>query len=380
MALPGVFYKAARDEPLLGYSPRHWKIMTSLEIVRRRPEHDAELFDLYAEVFGDGNLERSRRRYNWQYFENPNTPDGPVIWMAREGDTLLGQMATMPFPMWWGDREVRASAGNDYFVRKTAQGRGIGIALSNRWADEVDVALALGLTPSSYPLFKKLFTDVGPVPSYIKVLDPSAVARRKWGALAGAVAGPLLGLGLTLMTRSPGQTADVEVRPLEHFTDEYDDLWLRARASYATCVRRDARYLRWKYLACPFRNYRVLEARKSGTLSGYAVLRDEGDPDFRRGVLADLFADTRDPATHDALLAAAIADFSAMGMVRIEVYCLNTRLGAALRRHGFRSGTTGVQYCVAYRGIPEGASGGVQVLSEVPNWNLFIGDGDLDRA
>ena len=34
------------------------------------------------------------------------------------------------------------SAGNDYFVRKSAQGRGIGIALSNRWADEVDVALA----------------------------------------------------------------------------------------------------------------------------------------------------------------------------------------------------------------------------------------------
>jgi GNAT superfamily N-acetyltransferase len=163
--------------------------MTSLEIVRRRPEHDPELFALYAEVFGDGNLERSRRRYDWQYFENPNTPDdGPVIWMAREGDNLLGQMATMPFPMWWGDREVRASAGNDYFVRKSAQGRGIGIALSNRWADEVDVALALGLTPSSYPLFRKIFTDVGPVPSYLKILDASAVVRRKWGAFAGSVA------------------------------------------------------------------------------------------------------------------------------------------------------------------------------------------------
>jgi GNAT superfamily N-acetyltransferase len=355
--------------------------MTSLEIVRRRPEHDPELFALYAEVFGDGNLERSRRRYEWQYFENPNTPsDGPVIWTAREGDTLLGQMATMPLPMWWGDREVRASAGNDYFVRKSAQGRGIGIALSNRWADEDDVALALGLTPSSYPLFRKLFTDVGPVPSYLKILDATAVAKKKWGTVAGAVAGPLLGLGLSLISRSPGQAKDVEVQPVEAFSDEYDDLWLKARASFATCVRRDARYLRWKFLACPFRAYRVLEARKSGALSGYAVLRDEGDAAFTRGVIADLFCDTTDIATQDALIAAAISDFSTKRRVRIEVYCFNQRLARAFRRHGFGPGTTAVQYCIAYRGTPDGKAGTRTVLDQLDNWNLFIGDGDLDRA
>jgi GNAT superfamily N-acetyltransferase len=355
--------------------------MTSLEIVRRRPEHDPELFALYAEVFGDGNLERSRRRYLWQYFENPNTPeDGPVIWMAREGDTLLGQMATMPFQMWWGDREVRASAGNDYFVRKSAQGRGIGIALSNRWADEVDVALALGLTPSSYPLFRKIFTDVGPVPSFLKILDSTAVARRKLGFLAGSVAGPILGLGLNLLSRNTVQTGDADVRPVGVFSDEYDDLWLRARASYASCVRRDARYLRWKYLACPFREYRVLEARKGGTLSGYAVIRDEGDSAFRRGVIADLFSDTTDLATQDALLAASLAEFAARGLVRAEAYCFNQRLAEAFRRHGFRSGTTAVQYCVAYRGTPDGQGGPKTVLENLANWNLFLGDGDLDRA
>ena len=355
--------------------------MTSLEIVRRRPEHDRELFELYAEVFGDGNLERSRKRYDWQYFDNPNTPeDGPVIWMAREGDTLLGQMATMPFPMWWGNREVTASAGNDYFVRKSAQGRGIGIALSNRWADEVDVALALGLTPSSYPLFRKIFTDVGPVPSFLKILDSTAVARRKLGALAGTVAGPLLGLGLTLLSRTPVGTGAVDVRPVETFSDEYDELWLQARTSYVSCVRRDARYLRWKYLACPFREYRVLEARRASTLSGYAVVRDEGVPAFRRGVIADLFCDTSDVDTQDALLAACTEKFAGMGLVRAEAYCFNRRLGAAFRRHGFRSGTTAVQYCVACRGTPDGQGGPKAVLDDLFNWNLFLGDGDLDRA
>ena len=355
--------------------------MTSLEIVRRQKEHDPELFALYAEVFGAGNLERSRRRYDWQYFENPNTPeDGPVIWMAREGDQLLGQMATMPFPMWWGDREVRASAGMDYFVRKSGQGRGIGIALSNRWADEVDVALALGLTPSSYPLFKKIFTDVGPVPAFVKILDATAVAKKKWGAVAGAIAGPAIGLGLNLFFPRSHYRADTEVREVATFSDEYDDLWLRVRASFTTCVRRDARYLRWKYLACPFRTYRVLEARRSGTLTGFAVLREEGEAGFRRGVIADLFCDTSDSDTQDALLAASVADFSTKRLVRIEVYCVNATFARALRRHGFRSGTTGVQYCIAYRGTPDGTGGPKTVLDDLANWNLYIGDGDLDRA
>ena len=354
--------------------------MTSLEIVRRRPEHDAELFSLYAEVFGDGNLERSRRRFDWQYFENPNTrEDGPVIWMAREGEALLGQMATMRFPMWWGDREVRASAGNDYFVRKSARGRGIGIALSNRWADEVDVALALGLTPSSYPLFKKLFTDVGPVPSYLKILDATAVARKKWGRV-GALAGPALGLGLAVFSAGPARSDAVEVGQVEAISDEYDDLWLRARASFTTAVRRDARYLRWKYLACPFRQYRVLEARRAGSLTGYVVVRGEGESAFRRGVIADLFCDTTDLGTQDALLAAALDDFRKQAWVRAEAYCFNARLGAALKRHGFRSGTTAVQYCVAYRGTPDGTGGSRAVIADTANWNLFLGDGDLDRA
>ena len=67
-------------------------------------------------------------------------------------------------------------------------------------------------------------------------------------------------------------------------------------------------------------------------------------------------------------------------MARIEVYCFNARLAAALRRHGFRSGATAVQYCVAFRGTPDAHGVTRPVLDAVKNWNLYIGDGDLDRA
>ena len=45
-----------------------------------------------------------------------------------------------------GDREVRASAGMDYFVRKDAQGRGLGIALSDmRHAPDPRILVEVGL-------------------------------------------------------------------------------------------------------------------------------------------------------------------------------------------------------------------------------------------
>lgn len=347
----------------------------SWRIIRRRPEHDSHLFALFADAFGTQQLERSRARWRWQYLDNPHTPDdGPVIWVAVENGRPLGQMATMPFPMWWGDREVRASAGMDCFVSQDAQRSGVGTALAEAWADHVDVALALGLTVASYPMLRKIFTEVGPVPSYLKPLDATAVARRRWGAIAGTVAGPLIGVGLSLFSRRTRPVAGLDVRAVSSLTDEYDDLWVRARASFATAVRRDVRYLTWKYLNCPFHAYRILEARVRGTLSGYAVVRREGDESFPRGVIADLFCDASDVATQDALIEQSLDDFRAQGFARAETYCLNARLGAAFRRHGFRAGRTAIQYCVACRHASPAP------LARLADWSLVLGDGDLDRA
>ena len=351
------------------------KSASAPRIIRRRPEHDDEIFALYAEVFGAAMLERSRARWQWQYFDNPNLgPDGPVIWMAMDDDQLLGQMATMPFPMWWGDREVRASAGMDYFVRKGAQGRGLGIALSEAWADHVDVALALGLTPSSYPLFKKIFTDVGPVPAFLKPLDAKAIARRRWGRVAGSVAGPVIGAGLAMMSKRVPSGEGIEILEVKAFSGEYDELWERARASYVAVVRRDARYLDWKYLRCPFRRYRVLEARTRGMLTGFVVTRTEGEASFTRGVIADLFSAADDAATQNALIDAATSSFKHEKLVRAEVYTQHAGLGDRFRQQGFRPGRTGIQYCVAYRHASPAP------VAKSNQFFLMLGDGDLDRA
>jgi GNAT superfamily N-acetyltransferase len=346
-----------------------------VEVVQRRREHDEEMFRLYAQIHGEEATAASRRRWKWQYLDNPLTPaDGPVIWMAKEGERLLGQMATMPVRLWFGGREVKASWGNDYFVRIDAQGRGFGMLVTKAWAEHEEVALALGLTPSSYPLFKKVgFVDVGPVPLFQKVVGPAQTARRRLGPALGRLGAPLLAAALRLrFGREPAPPGDVEVRPITGFSSEYDRLWERARASYAMCARRDAAYLNWKYFG-GHKSYEAFEARRGGELVGYAVTREEDYRGLRIGWIVDLFSDTRDRGAKDALLAHALAAFRGHGVGRAQAYSLNRPLAEDLARFGFFPARSVCQFCVMSRVDPNGAFAGVG------GWNLMFGDGDLDR-
>lgn len=350
--------------------------MGAVAVERRAAADHEDLFRLYAEVFGPGLTENSRSRWLWQYRDNPATPpEGPEIWVARDGATLLGQYASMPVRLWWGGREVRASWGMDVFVREQARGRGVGAALFTAWSDNVDVALGLGLTPSSYGLFKKLrYTDVGPVPFFRKILDPRAVASRRLGAALGTLAAPFLGLGLRLWApERRGAAEGIETRAVSVFDDAYDRLWEKARASYAMCVRRDAAYLRWKYLSAPHRRYEIREARRGGELVGYAVSRHEEYRGLRLGWILDVFADAADRGAKQALIASILDSFRAAGVARAQAFSMNAALAGDLVALGFLPGASPMQFCVRSRSEDNGA------LRDVDRWHVVFGDSDMDR-
>jgi GNAT superfamily N-acetyltransferase len=350
--------------------------MAAVAVERRAAADDDTLFALYADVFGAEPTESSRRRWLWQYRENPATPaEGPEIWVARDGERLLGQYASMPVRLWWGDREVGASWGMDVFVTKEARGRGVGAVLFTAWSDHVEVALGLGLTPSSYGLFRKLrYDDVGPVPFFRRVLDAQAVAARRLGPALGALAAPFLRLGLALAARERrGGAQGIEVRRVTEFGSEYDALWEEARSSYAMCVRRDAAYLRWKYLALPHRRYAVHEARRGGQLTGFAISRHEEYHGLRLGWILDVFAAADDHATKRALLGDTLDGFRAAGVARAQAFAMHAALAEDLRAMGFLPGPSPMQFCVRSRVDDRGA------LRDTRRWHVVFGDSDMDR-
>jgi hypothetical protein len=335
---------------------------------------EEELFHLYEEVFGEALTESSRRRWAWQYRENPAGAGQPAIWVARDEGGILGQYASMPVRLGWGGREVRSSWGMDVFLKQAARGRGIGAQLFGTWRDSVDVALGLGLTPSSHGLFKKLrYTDVGPVSFFMKVMDAPTVARRRWGR-TGAAAGPLLSLGWRLLyPERPRRDDTLAVSAASGFTPEYDGLWERAGASWSMSVRRDQAYLDWKYGRCPTREYAIDEARRGGVLAGFAVSRDEDYRGLRIGWVVDCFAARNDDAARDALLGAVLARFRGRRVARAQAFAMSAPLGDALRRLGFRSATSPMQFCVSARVPSE------DVFADLGGWHVVFGDSDMDR-
>ncbi len=359
--------------------------MAPVAVERRAAADDDELFALYREVFGADLTESSRRRWRWQYLDNPQTgPDGPQIWVAKDGGQPLGQYASMPVALWWGGREVRSSWGMDVFLRPEARGRGLGALLFTTWSDHVEVALGLGLTPSSYGLFKKLrYDDVGPVPFLQKVLDARAVTRRRLqarlpGVLATAaatLAAPLAGAVLRLRhpERRRPAGAGLELRRVTRFGAEYDELWERARGSYVMCVRRDAAYLNWKYVDCPQRSYALREVRRGEQLLGYAVSRHVEHEGLRLGWLLDVFAQADDHAAKDALIGDVLADFRQAGVARAQAFSLNAALRDDLARHGFFAGASPMQFCVRSR-VDDGGA-----LRDLGRWHVTFGDSDMDR-
>ena len=346
----------------------------AVSVVRHEAADQEDIFRFYAETFGQDLTEGSRRRWDWQYTENPERePEGPAIWIAREGTDVLGQYASMPVRLFWDGREVRSSWGMDVFLRPQARGKGVGARLFTAWSDHVEVALGLGLTPSSYGLFKKLrYHDVGPVPFFQKVMDARAVASRRLGPVLGTIAGPGLGLGWSLRHPERRRASSVTVEPITSFGPDFDALWERARASYAMCVRRAAAYLQWKYVLCPHRQYTLHAARRDGELAGFAVSRQEDYRGLRLGWILDVFADAGDRDAKDALLGAVLDGFRAAGVARAQAFAMNAALQDDLRQRGFRAAASPMQFCVRTR-VSEAP------LRERGRWHVVFGDSDMDR-
>lgn len=154
---------------------------------------------------------------------------------------------------------------------------------------------------------------------------------------------------------------------------EYDALWERARGTFDACVRRDAAYVRWRYRETPHKRYQIREARRDGTLTGFAVTRQEDYRGLRLGWIVDLFAASDDHPTRDALLTAVMRSFADARVARVQVLCTGEALAADLRRHGFFKGAARGHLCVRPNGIADLPSAGAA------RWHVVFGDGDWDR-
>jgi GNAT superfamily N-acetyltransferase len=241
-------------------------------VIDRFRYEDRDAIDaLYRRVFGPDAAEASRLRWNWQYRLNPQNPGAdPLIWIAREGPSIIGQYATMPVALSVKGQDVIGSWGMDVMVAPERQRQGLGELLFSTWDRHVGASLGLGLSPSSHRLFQKLrWPEVGPVPYLVKPLTRRAFRRAEWpmvlNRLVSAVTLPYVKF---VARQKPLQG---EVRLIRRFDASFDKLWARLAPRFDVAVRRDAAYLQWKFVSPPHVRYAIAALYRDGEAQGYVV-------------------------------------------------------------------------------------------------------------
>lgn len=352
----------------------------SIEICRRSEAETPALEAMYVDVFGRKAAEENRARWRWQYEENPNCPpEGPEIWVAKEDGRVLGQYATMPVRLKVLDRVLRASWGMDVMVRPNLQRKGIGSRLFLYWDRQVEASLGLGLSASSYALFRKLsWEDVGPVPCYSAVLDAGALLERRFGTRGARVLTPVVNAlrWLVFPKRRTRGGERVRVVPAQTpFGADYDSLWERVAPAYDFIAERKAPYLEWKYRKVPYVSYDIFEARRDGVLTGYVVLRVTERNGVKLALVVDILAEPEDKATMGALLDLAFRWARERGAARMQTFTFDRRLAARLVSKGFLRIASPMQFCVRIH------SDHVDELffRDTSRWHVSFGDSDQDR-
>jgi len=345
------------------------------DIVRFSPEDRRQVDALYRRVFGNDSADASRLRWEWQYGSNPNNPGGlPVIWIAREGPTLVGQYATMPVRLWVHGHEVDASWGMDVMVAPERQRQGVGEVLFRTWDRHIQASLGLGLSDSSHRLFRKLrWPEPGPVPCLVKPLTRRALKRPGWpeplNQLVSVVTLPLV----KVVARSRPLRA--EVAAVRRFVPAFTELWDRVAPKFEFAVRRDAPYLNWKYVETPHVRYSLATLQRSGELAGYAVYRHLQEPRGRVTILVDFLTDPDDEAGMKTLLRWVDREARAADSDKIRTFCLHERYRRVLKRSGYFTVKSTMEFTAKINGLDLPAG----FYEDTSRWHVTLGDSDQDR-
>jgi hypothetical protein len=346
------------------------------ELDRFRPEDQRGVEALNRRVSGPDAAAASRLRWDWQYRRNPKNPDGqPLIWVSREGPTIIGYEAATAVRLSLEGREVDAAWGTDPMVAPERERVGLDEELLRAWDRSVGAALALGLAESSLRLLQKLrWPSVGPVPGLIKPLTRRAFRHPRWpvpvNRFISAVTLPVV----RIAARVRPLRADVE--PVRRFDASSTTLWERVAAKFTLAVRRDATYLNWRYIEPPHVRSSVAALRRDGRFDGYVVYRHLQEPRGRVTILVDFLTDPDDEIGFKTLLRWVDAEARHAGSDKIRCFATHVGFRRLMRRSGYFQAGPSLPLAVKINAIDVPSS----FYKETQDWHVTPGDAEDRRG
>lgn len=345
------------------------------EIDRFRPEDRRGVDTLYRRTYGADAAEANRLRWEWQHRRNPYNATGqPDIWVAREGPTVVGHYPTLPVRVSLKGLEVDGAWGTDAVVVPERERQGLGEALVRAWDRNSGAVLALGLSGESRQLLERLHWPPSHlVPCLVKPLTRRAVRLPHWPPTVNRLVSALTLPVVQVVSRSRPLRAECE--PIRRFDSAFTDLWERFASKFDLAVRRDARYLNWRYFEPPHVRYSVVALKRQGTIHGYAVYRHRHEPLGRVTMLVDFLVDPEDISGLKTLLRWVDRAARAEDTDKIRCHVMNGAFRRILRGNGYFNVKSTLEVSVKVNAVqvPKG------FYDETSKWHITYGDSDQDH-
>ena len=309
----------------------------NLEFRRLQKGDEAELSQLFCEIFGDG---KNADYWDWKYYRNPAGRHMTVV--ALHGPQLVGIIGNVPVKTKVGTKTLLAAQGVDTAISPAHRKRTTFFRLEASVREEmlkenVNFSYAFSIK-QTYDVFTKVlgFSGVCPIFNMSKVINPGPYLRQKTGMrlipnLLGAIGkGTISRLNRRGLSAPPG----LNVADVTHFDHRFDDLWQSESKTFDIVVVRDSKYLNWRYIQSPF-PYKVFCVESGKSVKGFVVLGCYQE-EIARGRIVDFLAETGREDIIGLLLTRAINYFLDRRVDVISCWMLeHWPVFDALRKRGF---------------------------------------------
>ena len=336
----------------------------SFRVVRYSADQRAALVSLLARV---GTTQLSDEEFAWWFERNP-AGEG-IVSLAVDGGEVVGVAAMSFFRTSMNGVETRLAIPVNVATDPRYRGQGVFSTLER----ENEAAAAESGSPLtvtfpngvSYPIFMSRlgWIDLPRLRLWARPLRAGAVLRYALGR-------PGQRGGLSAPDADPRSIRGLEVRLVDRFGPELDELGRRAAAGYGSHFVRDAEYFNWRYLDSP-RDYRCFGAFRDGELTGVAVVGHTFKHGVSAGFLADLVVAPDGRQETRALLSRAIAEVRGGADVLVLLSPPSRAQRRALLGAGFAPTNTKLRF------IGKPLHDGIRIDERAGAWHFTLGDFDF---
>ena len=240
-------------------------------------------------------INRDLSYWKWEFKQNPH---GFKTILAMDGSRIIGHLASINREIKVGGSENLASLEVEGITHPEYQRQGIFISLGKKLLSDLKmekVSIVCGFpNENALPGHRKLeciellTLHVMIRPVNFRRVSERMVPNRFIGMLFSMMG--RVSFKLFYRQKRTMMERDVKIRTINHFDSRFDDFWEKVKTDYNIVLKRDSKYLNWRYVQCPNKHYRIYVAEENKKILAWAVVRTLDKFDLKNGAIVDLLA------------------------------------------------------------------------------------------